>query len=402
MPDAFTPPPDRARLLFEIPLRPVQADRFQPTGFPDLGPARYRADRDGKNVEVVLVESPQSMANHLESMCFDPPLSPRQPDPAAPLAACLAGMPFVCVHRPDGKPLTNSILEAHRLNSPYILEGSDTSVLDLLKREVAGLEKGPVDIRKLAGVVFRYDPNAVLHGVFLAKSDLAGGRLRLPRLLSAFIESTDAQAAALGGVKNDHIDPSGDTNRGFGNVPYQRTEFTGPLTAFFNLDLAMLRGYRLGEAAERFLVALAVFKIRRFLTHGLRLRTACDLRPVSEVRELPTESEAADALVGAVAECRTAKLFADPAVTVVVWGEKAKGTGKSEIDLPPDFPKPAPFKGALKKEIDYKPGKGGKSAKLILKNGLSEDLVARVEKECSGETKLIELLRTRLAGVNAV
>ena len=72
-------------------------------------------------------------------------------------------------------------------------------------------------------------------------------------------------------MKNDHVDPSGDTKKGFGNVPFSRAEFTGPLTAFFNLDLAMLRGYRLGEPAERFLCALAVFKIRRFLTHGLRL-----------------------------------------------------------------------------------------------------------------------------------
>ena len=396
MPDPFIPPTDQARLLWEVWLKPRQGDRFQPTGFPDLGPARYRTNRDGGSVEVVLVESPQSMANHLESMCFDPPLSPRQPDPAAPLAPCLTGMPFVRVEEPDRTPLTNSILEAHRLNSPYILEGADTGVLEMLKREVAGMEKRPVDIRKLARVVFKYDPNAVLHGVFLAKSDLAGGRLRLPRLLSGFIEATDAQQAVAGGVKNDHVDPSGDTQKGFGNVPFARTEFTGPLTAFFNFDLAMLRGYRLGEPAERFLYALAVFKIRRFLTHGLRLRTACDLEPVGDVVGMPSEEEAATSLKAAVAECRSANLFAEPAVTVVVWGAKAKATGKVEIPLPADFPAPAAFTGDLKKAIEYKPGKGKKAGKLILKKGLSADLLAQVENARPGERQLIEVLRTKL------
>jgi CRISPR-associated protein Csb1 len=322
MSDSFFPSDNNARFLIEVALKPLQGDRFQPTGFPDLGPGRYQVNRDNGSVEVVLVESPQSMANHLESMCFDPPLSPRQPDPTASLASCLDGMPFIRVNRPDDTPLTNSILEAHRLNSPYILEGTDATVLDILKREVAGMEKGPVDIRKLARIVFRYDPNAVLHGVFLAKSDLAGGRLRLPRLLSAFIEAVDSRVAYTGGVKNDHVDPSGDTSKGFGNVPFPRTEFTGPITAFFSFDLAMLRGYRLGEAAERFLFALGMFKIRRFLTHGLRLRTACDLTTDGEVNRLPTEPDSSQEVARAVADCKKNELFANPPVTVVKYGGK--------------------------------------------------------------------------------
>lgn len=395
MPDPFNPPADQARLLLEVPLKPRQGERFQPTGYPDLGPARYKVSRHDGSAEVVLVESPQSMANHLESMCFDPPLSPRQPDPSAPLAACLDGMPYVRVDRPDGTPLTNSILEAHRLNSPYILEGTDATVLDMLKREVAGMEKGPVNIRKLAGVVFRYDPNAVLHGVFLAKSDLAGGRLRLPRLLSAFIEATNATEAYSGGVKNDHVDPSGDTKKGFGNVPYPRTEFTGPLTAFFNLDLSMLRGYRLGEPAERFLIALAWYKIRRLLTYGLRLRTACDLAPTAEVTGLPPEADTVPHLAKAVADCRSAGLFAG--VTKVVWGAKAAPSGQFEIELPADFPPPAPFKGPLKKLIEFKTGKGNKPAKLVLKQGLTPELFSQIEKDRHGESRLLEVLKSKLA-----
>ena len=73
------------------------------------------------------------------------------------------------------------------------------------------------------------------------------------------------------------MDPSGDTAKGFGNVPFHREEFTGSITAFFNLDLALIRGFGLGDAVERLLVALALFKIQKFLRDGLRLRTACDL-----------------------------------------------------------------------------------------------------------------------------
>jgi len=44
--------------------------------------------------------------------------------------------------------------------------------------------------------------------------------------------------ASSGGVKNDTVNPSGDTSKGFGNVPYARDEFTaGSIIAYFNLYL---------------------------------------------------------------------------------------------------------------------------------------------------------------------
>jgi CRISPR-associated protein Csb1 len=323
MPDLFAELRGEPRLLMQARLRPLQGDRFQPTGFADLGPARYKAYRQGEASDMLLVESPQSVANRLETVCWD--------RTEGKLAPELQGMPYVEVKRSDGSPLTNSILEAHRLNSPYILEGKDTSVLDMLKKDVAGMEKGPVDIRKLAQIVFRLDPNAVLHGVFLAKSELAGGRLRMPRLLSGFIEASDVQDAASGGVKNDHVDPSGDTSRGFGNVPFHRTEFTArELVAYFNLDLAQLRGYALGGPAETFLIALALFKIKRFLASGLRLRTACDLDAADGIIVTRPKSFALsedkilnDLLKSAQAACAKEKLFASPPVTTVAYEEKA-------------------------------------------------------------------------------
>ncbi len=256
---------DQPRLLLKAALRPLQGTRFQPTGFPDLGAATYDGP-DGR--KMLLVESAQSMANRLEAVCWD--------SVANDWIAPLKGLPVVKVNK-GGKPLTNSVLEAHRLNSPYILEGKDKSFLATLQKELAIADKGIVDIKKLAAILLKYDTNALLHGVFLAKKEIAGGRMRLPRALTAFIEAEGVGIAASGGVKNDCVNPSGDTAKGFGNVPFHREEFTGHVTVFFNLDLALIRGFGLGDAVENLLIALALFKIQRFLRDGLRLRTACDL-----------------------------------------------------------------------------------------------------------------------------
>lgn len=306
---------DQSRLLLEAELRPVQGTRFQPTGFPDLGAATYEGP-DG--TPMLLVESAQSMANRLETVCWD--------RAADDWVEPLRGLPFVRVLDEDGEPLTNSVLEAHRLNSPYILEGKDRTVFDRLKSELAEMEEGAVDIRRLAEVLLSVDTNALLHGVFLAKKDLAGGRLRLPRALSAFIEAEDVKVAASGGVKNDHVNPSGDTGKGFGNVPFARDEFVAPcITAYFNLDLAQLRGFGLGSAVEAMLVALALFKIRRFLATGMRLRTACDLELVElratrpEGFDVPDLSELESELPGAIAAVAKEGRFSDPAVTEVTY-----------------------------------------------------------------------------------
>ena len=264
----FAPLDDEPRLLVEATLRPVQGDRFQPTGFPNLGHARYPSP-DG-NGEMVLVESAQSMANRLESVCWD--------EQADDWVAPLKGLSIIKVVDDDGEPLTNSLIEAHRLNSPYILEGKDKSVVELLKGRLAAMEIGRVDLRELAKVLLEFDSNALLHGVFLAKKELAGGRLRLPRSLSAFVEAENANVAASGGVKNDSVNPKGDTAKGFGNVPFARDEWvSAKITAYFNLDLRQIRAFGLGTAVQQLLIALALFKIRRFLAVGLRLRTACDL-----------------------------------------------------------------------------------------------------------------------------
>lgn len=317
---------DSPRLLLKAALEPVQGTRFQPTGFADLGAATYQLP-DARSTPMLLLESAQSVANRLEAVCWDT-LADDLPEP-------LKGLPYIRV-RYQGKVLTNSILEAHRINSPYILEGANRTFFEQLKGELDSVSFGPVNLRQVAGVIMRYDPNAMLHGVFLAKKELAGGRLRLQRLLSGFIEAANVRPVESGGVKNDRVNPSGSAKEGYGNVPFHRTEFVAEsITAFFNLDLATLRGYNLGAGAEELLITLALWKIRRFLEAGLRLRTACDLQPMGDLAVerpegfmVPSTAELAERLPQLLAAC---DWFKEPRVTEVTW-EPTKAPSKAKGD----------------------------------------------------------------------
>lgn len=306
---------DSPRLLIEARLKPVQGTRFQPTGFPEIGAAEY----DGPDGEkMLLVESAQSMANRLEAVCWD--------DVQDTWQTSLSGLPFVRVLDDKGGVLTSSVMESHRINSPYILEGKDKTVFDRLKAELADMNEGIVDIKKLAKTLLSLDTNALIHGVFLAKKELAGGRLRLPRALSSFIEAEQIKVAASGGVKNDAVNPSGDTGKGFGNVPFSRDEYVSPkITAYFNIDLAQLRGYGFSDTVTELLIALSLFKVQRFLECGLRLRTACDLdvdtititRP--DGFEIPETSDLEKALPDLIAAATREGVFADPVITEVAY-----------------------------------------------------------------------------------
>lgn len=315
------------RVLFSIPLRPVQGDRFQPTGFPSLGAATYQT-REGQKL---LVESSQSMANRLETVCWD--TSNNKP------IKCLDGISHVTVTRKGGF-LTDSMLESHRINSPYLLEGKDRDFFDQLKAALGGLEEGPIDRKKLAEVLLRFDAGSLIHGVFLAKKDLAGGRLRIARALSAFIEASGVRVAASGGVKNDHVNPSGDTKAGFGNVPFSRDEFVADaIVCHVNLDLAQIRGYGLGQDAEQLLILLALHRLRLLMDGDLRLRTACDLEPVDREKvvayrpngfELPPVTDLEVAVKTAIQKCSGAMTH----TTVKFEDElkKAKDAAKSTND----------------------------------------------------------------------
>jgi CRISPR-associated protein Csb1 len=243
------------------------------------------------------------MANRLELTCWD--------ESRQDLKADIAGLSHVRITR-NGGVLTDSILESHRINSPYLLENSDKRFYDKLRSELKVMETGPIDRCKLAEVLLKFDIGSLLHGVFLAKKDLAGGRLRVARAVSAFVEADGVRIAASGGVKNDHVNPSGDTKTGFGNVPFARDEYTADrITLYVNLDLAQIRGYGLGKEVEQLLILLALYKVRALVEGSLRFRTACDFKAAGltvkatspEGFELPKLTDVMEALKAAIAAC---------------------------------------------------------------------------------------------------
>ena len=311
MPIDFTTLQETPRLLIEADLQPLQGTRFQPTGFPNLGAATYK---EPSGTEMLLVESAQSVANRLEAVCWD--------EVADDWVAPLRGLPMVKVLDSNNKPFTNSVLEAHRLNSIYIVKSDWFE--NSLKKEIGYDEKRPFNIRsQLFPTLLKYDPNSLIHGIFLEK---IAGVIRSPRALSGFIEAQKVQVASSGGVKNDRVSAKGDTSKGHANVPFSRDEYTAQkIIAYFNLDLAQIRSFGLGEEVEHLLIALSLFKIRKFLATGLRLRTACDLS-LNQITvtcpaqgfTLPELSELQKSLPDLIADVAKKNLFANPPTTKVV------------------------------------------------------------------------------------
>lgn len=319
-------------LLIHAPLAPAQGDRFQPTGFADIGAAVYSRPSPGGKVSMLLVESAQSMANRLEATCIGPDR----------VGCVLDGLPYVraTLSEKDGAEVieTSSLVEAHRLASPYILHSqlNGTPFSKSLSDQMKYSAKGPLNWLEIHRTLFKYDPNALIHGVFL--SLIGDGRIRVPRALSAFIEAEAVEQAVSGGVKNSIVDPSGELRIAgrekeaggiYSNVPYSRIEYTASsITVYFNLDLALVRGFGLAEHATHMLYALALLKIRRFLDSQLRLRTACALRLAGAVVvdapknfALPSEDELFPEVVKLIKQC--APDFGQPPITSLV-GELKK------------------------------------------------------------------------------
>ena len=161
---------DAPRLLMQHDLKPLQGDRFQPTGFPDLGPARYTTPG---GTEMLLVESPQSVANRMELACWNAAEQDLLKD--------LRGLPYIKILDEAGHHLSNSLLDAHRINSEYIMKnasrvvanenGKPKTVPPSFNKEFAaeiGYQKdGRVDWKKFHNALLKYDPNSLIHGCFL-------------------------------------------------------------------------------------------------------------------------------------------------------------------------------------------------------------------------------------------
>ena len=324
------------RLLIEADLKAIQGDRFQPTGFPDLGAAVYERP-DGKRM--ILVESAQSIANRLEATCLD--------DSGIDIATELVGLPYISanlagkVDEKDYSTKTTSLIEAHRINSPFIISNEDFKS-DFKIR--ADYEKGkPLDWKKIALALLYYDPNSLLHGAFMA--NLEDGRVKVQRALTGFIEAEGINEVVSGGVKNNPLDPTGKIRANnydkdvYGNVPYHRMEYTAErIVAYFNFDISIFEGYGLPKEAKELLIALGLYKVRRLLNQGLRLRTACDFVVKDEIRVvspgdfvIPDEANLLTIVQERIQACNSSGLFAVPAVTEISTEvKKAKSSDKND------------------------------------------------------------------------
>ncbi len=237
----------------------------------------------------------------------------------------LGTMPYARVVSAEGDFLSSSRLEAHRLASAYIMNGTVNGTTgEKWLEEQLGLAKGrPLDYRAVARTCFRLDPVSLLHGVFFARKAWPW-QPKIARAVTSFIEASGVRPAVSGGVKRDIVineAKGGATAEGYGTVPHHRVEYTAEkITAYFTVDHAQFRSYGLPEPATALLEALADFEMATLLDRGLRLRTRCDL-VVREVRgKRPDAAEAAQRIVKFTADC-TNELGP---VTEVVWSGRGK------------------------------------------------------------------------------
>lgn len=315
------------RTVLTLELRPVVGSRFQPTGFPDLGAATF--ERVGTEGESLLVESVQSMANHLEATTWDATTN----EPADDVAA----LPHVRVVDATGNFLTSSRLEAHRLAAAYVLEGTIDGQAggDVLYQRF-GIEKNrPLDPRRVATEIFALDPVSLLHGVFFSR--MAIWQPRVARAVTSFIEASNVRAAVSGGVKKDSVNPASDkstgqdSGAGYGMVPHHRVEYTAAqIQLLYVIDEQQLRSYGLSEHATELLSALAAYELASLLDGGLRLRTACDLVVSDGSAALVPSLDAARTRLSAAIDAARPELGE---TTEVVWtGSKGKATKKPDKD----------------------------------------------------------------------
>lgn len=321
-------------LVLTATFEPIGSDRFQPAGFPEIGHVIYKAPRkDGSTENVCIVDSAASMANHLEMVCqrgahdFD-------------LVDELSGMPYIrCVtgdlvngKLPSDKRevVVTSLTEGHRIASSYFLDGhvldsngvrsGDAFKKALIKKfgiVLPGSSKAHPPPEKWWDVfktIFEFDPNSLVHGVLFPQ-----WQIKIPRALTAHLEAFGAARVDRSGVKFDRL---GQTTSG--QPIFAVDDATAEeIRATFVIDVSLIRSFGrekgettlgLSEKQKEFLVALALWKIRRLLASPFRFRSGCHLRCTSlKVEEQDVEIEVN------IAQAIKDAHFGDQAVTEVFW-----------------------------------------------------------------------------------
>ncbi len=294
------------QVFWEFPLKPITGSVFQATGFPDIGYATFiRPIASGENVvtkkEYLLVESAQSMANHLEDTLWDG--TTRSPIPL------IADLPWIRVLNREESFLTSSRLEAHRLASAWIKDSTLDGVpmIAVIRNRFELKDEIPLNYNQIANAVFSLDPIALIHGVFFADSKWPG-QPKFRRAITATIEASDVETVNYGGVKRELVrhklnEESPGTKEGYGSVPYHRQEFAaGAITLHVAIDEAQLESYGLGEKATELLVSLAKYEVSMLLEGGLRARTNCNLIGI-DTGEFPSSTELEDKITDGIRSC---------------------------------------------------------------------------------------------------
>jgi len=294
-------------LILTATLEPIVGDRFQPAGFPEIGHVIYKAPRkDGSTENVCIVDSPASMANHLESIC-------QYGAHDLDLVEDLDGMPYIrCVtNTAEGKEPTKnrevvatSLTEGHRIASSYFVLGSvlgqdgkkamrknekdedepltlERDLTDKFGIVLPGSSKAhppPDKWWKVFKTIFEMDPNSLVHGVLFPQ-----WQIKIPRALTAHLEAFGAGRVDRSGVKFDRL---GKTTSG--QPIFAVDDATAEsIRATFVLDVSLIRSFGrkrptdtlgLSDKQQEFLVALALWKMEKLLHSPFRFRSGCHLR----------------------------------------------------------------------------------------------------------------------------
>lgn len=293
---------------------------FVPAKFKDVGHSVVRDASTGKNL--VIVDSVQSIANHLESTLIDQP---------GHVIAGLEGLPYVrlTITDPNGRCRTTSSLELpHRLASGWFCRPTERelrSFQEALSQRI--LDEG------IAAATFRYCPNSLLHGVFY--SQLVGlnpNIAKSARLLTAEVVAFGAQSVADGGVAKDPLFISGDdfdvtalvgnnataAQVGAGNIIFRHQAFIAErIELAVYLAEGRISRLQVPDPAKEVLRLLAMFKLAKMLAEPIDLRAHC----IFKAETIPEELGDLDGLLGQLAkaleQCHTQNLFADPLVTEI-------------------------------------------------------------------------------------
>lgn len=330
-------------LVLTATLEPVaDLDRFQPAGFPEIGHVIYKVPRAGGGEEqVCIVDSAASMANHLESVCMRGAhdLDLAEDLQGMPYLRCVTGA-LQDGKLKQREVVVTSLTEGHRIASSYFLDGErltgNTLALPQARKlrdeakklkddakdqtgpqkkeaektardkndRAKTIENEAVFQHKLASefglvladtkkahpppekwwevfkTIFKYDPNALVHGVLFPQ-----WQIKVPRVLTAHLEAFGASRVDRSGVKFDRL---GKTTSG--QPIFAVDDATArEIRATFVLDLGLVRSFGrngtkggavlgLTDDQKEFLVALALWKVEQLLATPFRFRSGCHLR----------------------------------------------------------------------------------------------------------------------------